>query len=255
MHPISPDLGAVLHVSLVPILRHVLSLAPLPRTGLVLDLACGAGRKLPLLAEACGPGVRLVGIDHDRSMIRAAQAAYSGAGHWLIGDALAVPLRGGCCAAVFCIAALGLFADRRAALREMRRVLRPGGLALLATGTQAWAPLVRWPAALATRLRAAYARALAEGCMPLAATPDLDSELAKWLEEAGFAAPHIRAFLLDAATHPLEAELPLLPWAGLRPLLAAQLAPEDLAACDRLAAGADAELCAIALIAQARSPC
>jgi SAM-dependent methyltransferase len=175
--------------------------------------------------------------------------------NWIAGDALAVPLRSGCCAAVFCIAALGLFADRRAALREMRRVLRPGGLALLATGTQAWAPLVRWPAALAIRLRAAYARALAEGCRPLAATPDLGGELAKWLEEAGFATPHVRAFLLDAATHPLEAELPLLPWARLRPLLAAQLAPEDLAACDRLAAGADAELCAIALIAQARSPC
>src|SRR2546427_7185337 len=96
---------ADLHAPLVPILRYVLATAPLPRAGIALDLACGAGLKAPLLAEACGPGVRLVGLDRDVGALRAARSA-AGQASWVAGDAMAAPLRSGSCATVFCIAAL-----------------------------------------------------------------------------------------------------------------------------------------------------
>lgn len=243
---------AELHAPLLPILRHVLALA-LPAAGTALDLACGPGVKAPLLAEACGPATRLVGLDRDAGALRAARAAGAYAG-CVAGDAAALPLRDGCCAAAFCIAALGLFDDRPAALRELRRVLRPGGTALVVVGTQAWAPLVRPPAPIAARLRDAYALTLAAGHPGVAPSGDLCGDLAAALIEAGFDAPHTRAFLLGVGADPIEAELPLLPWAGLRPLVAARLAPAELTACDRAAAEAEVELCTAALVARAGSP-
>ncbi|HEX9440417.1 MAG TPA: class I SAM-dependent methyltransferase [Roseiflexaceae bacterium] len=303
------DALAVLHAPLIPILRHCLAVAPLPRAGVALDLACGPGHKTPLLAEACGPDVRLIGIDEDAAAVRAAttdqqppyrhdiscpdreprtgrqKSAFVG----VVGDALALPLRDGCCDAAFCIAALSLFADRRLALRELRRALRPGGLALLVVGTQTWAQIIRWPCDIAERVSAAYAQALASGSTPLPATPDLGADLANLLGDAGFDDPLVRAFTLGPTVvrarsigprpptidlrpapcalrpvtttdnrrrttdNPLESELPLLPWPSLRPLLAGRLSAVELARCDRLAAEAEIELCPLVLIAYARA--
>jgi SAM-dependent methyltransferase len=248
--PTSPAQLDELHTSLLPILRYVLAATALPHAGAALDLACGDGRKSALLAQACGPGVRLIGVDSDHSAIWRAKHLQPTVliAHWIVGDALALPLRNGSCSAAFCIAALGLFNDKSAALRELRRVLAPGGVALVITATQSWAPVVRWPAAIAERLRAAYVHALHTGHAALAASADLGDDLAALLRDAGFTTPHIRAFLLDAVAHPLAAELPLLGWASLRPLLAAQLTPAELAACDQLAAAAEIELCTLALV-------
>ncbi len=66
----SCELRNQLHAPLIPILRHALALAPLPRAGIALDLACGPGDKAALLAEALGPGVRLVGVDIDPAVIQ-----------------------------------------------------------------------------------------------------------------------------------------------------------------------------------------
>jgi SAM-dependent methyltransferase len=302
----------------MPILRHILAQAPLPRAGVALDLACGPGLKAVLLAEALGPGVRLIGVDIDRDGLRAATGdrrpetrdrrpetkivtqssildprssildlrpltrspAHPLTG--IVGDALALPLRDGCCDVAFCIAALGLFVDRLAALRELRRALRPGAPALLAVGTQAWAQVVGWPDDIAARLALAYAQALADGGVPIPATPDLGDELAQLLIAAGFAAPLVRAFWLDRPTtdhrrtteqrtknkeqrtnldhglwttdDPLAAELPLLPWPALRVLLAGRLSAAELSRCDQLAAVPDVELCALALVALVHGP-
>jgi SAM-dependent methyltransferase len=271
------ELLADLHAPLLPILHHILAQAALPRAGLALDLACGSGLKAPLLAAACGPGVRLIGIDIDHGAIRAATTNHRRptAKHeqissvvsrrssvvGIVGDALALPLRGGCCATAFCIAALSLFADRRAALCELRRVLAPGSVALLVVGAQAWAQAIHWPTDLSARLAGTYAQALAEGHAPLPATPDLGGELAELLLDAGFAAPLVRAFRLDqspATDHrpstvdsALAAELPLLPWQALRPLLAGRLAAAEFEHCDALADEPEIELCMLALTALA----
>jgi SAM-dependent methyltransferase len=102
---------------------------------LVLDVATGTGR-LPyfLLQEPSFHG-RVVGLDASGKMLAAAQAKlrpFGGRAVLLRGSAGELPFAGGALDAVTCLEALEFLPDDAAALREMVRVLRPGG-ALLVT--------------------------------------------------------------------------------------------------------------------------
>lgn len=263
------DLLDELHAPLAPVLRRALAAAGLPRSGLALDLAGGAGRKLPLFADVLGSGWSFVLLDHDRASVRAAfgarpaiadaarrllASAAGGTGMPLDGvvaDAHMLPLRSGRFDAVLCIAALGLFADPAAALQEARRALRPGGALLVTTATQVWAEIIRWPDELVSLLCDTIPEAAWE---TLHAPPDLCRALAALLSSAGFGAPHVRVVLLEEAGDPRRAALPLLPWSRLRRLVAPHLTAADLGRCDAEAAEAAPEVCSLALVALAQSP-
>ena len=100
---------------------------------LVLDVATGTGR-LPffLLAEPLFAG-RVVGLDASAGMLAQAAAKLDGSGqraafvHALAGD---LPFADDTFAAVTCLEALEFLPDDAAALREMARVLGPGGVLL-----------------------------------------------------------------------------------------------------------------------------
>ncbi|HEU4323158.1 MAG TPA: class I SAM-dependent methyltransferase [Roseiflexaceae bacterium] len=246
--------NSALHEPLLPILRYVLATAGLPRGGLLLDLASGPGDKLPLLAEVC-PDARLLALDIDRAALREIGSAQLKTQNsklktplWVAADAQALPLRAGCLDAACCIAALGLFADRRAVLAELRRVLRPGGAALLVTSDQRWVELIPWPDELAAVVLAALRDD--QEAWELLATEDVGGELTGALGGVGFVDVAVRAFLLDAGA-PLRAELPLLPWADLRPRLDGRLDPATLARCDAVAREAEIELRPLVLVARA----
>jgi len=99
----------------------------------VLDVGTGTGR-LPraLLAEADFAG-SVVGIDRSRGML--AQAAPRLAGRSAVALACAdgghLPFGDGAFDAVTCLEALEFMPDPRATLREMARVLKPGGVMLV----------------------------------------------------------------------------------------------------------------------------
>ena len=94
----------------------------------VLDVACGTGVVTRLLAERVGTGGHVVGLDFNPGMLAAARAATTNANvTWREGDVANMPFLDGSFDVVVCQQGLQFFPDKPAALREMRRVLAPGG--------------------------------------------------------------------------------------------------------------------------------
>ena len=92
-----------------------------------IDLACGTGLLSMALERA---GARTIGIDFTYPMLANAPRALE-SGAWIQGDALGIPARSSCVDLVTIAFGLRNVADRRAAFREMVRVLKPGGIALV----------------------------------------------------------------------------------------------------------------------------
>ena len=101
----------------------------------VLDVGCGTGVVSRTVAPKLGGHGRVVGLDASEEMLSAARTRPSPAGAPIElhrGDATALPFRDASFDAVLCQQALQFVRDRPAALREMRRVLVPGGRVCLA---------------------------------------------------------------------------------------------------------------------------
>lgn len=256
-HHSSTDL-AVLHAPLVPILRLALAQQGLNNVQLALDVACGSGLKSAWLLDVLHATGRVVGVDLDRMALHTAAQTHDQAPcDWVAGDALALPLRTGCADLAWCSAALGLFANPLQALCELRRVLRPGGTIMIATGEQSWVRIRSWPPDLGQLLTQAYAHALATGAAPVSPDDGLGDGLCHQLITVGFSTVCVRAFLLppDAIAAPLDpyrAELALCAWADLRSRIAPLLPPEVILRCDEFAATASMpDLAPILLLATA----
>jgi ubiquinone/menaquinone biosynthesis C-methylase UbiE len=98
--------------------------------GDVLEVSVGTGRNLPLYA----PGVRITGVDVSAAMLEIARARAAEVGRdadLRLGDAEALDLLDSTFDTVVCTLALCSISDPRAAVAEMKRVLRPGGRVLL----------------------------------------------------------------------------------------------------------------------------
>lgn len=94
------------------------------------DVACGTGVVARKTAPRVGPTGIVVGVDMNPDMLAFARSlpAPEGASiDWREGSAAALPLPDDTFDLVLCQAGLQFFSDRLAALREMHRVLRPGG--------------------------------------------------------------------------------------------------------------------------------
>ncbi|MFF2993211.1 class I SAM-dependent methyltransferase [Streptomyces sp. NPDC057950] len=94
----------------------------------VLDAGCGTGRALPPLRAAVGPSGVVIGADLTPAMLAAAVRAGRGReGQLLLADVAALPLRTGSLDAVFGAGLIAHLPNPEANLRELARVVRPGG--------------------------------------------------------------------------------------------------------------------------------
>ncbi len=98
----------------------------------VLELGPGPGYFTIEAARMVGPSGRIVCLDLQPGMIEmlARRLGEQGAAnaHPLLGDATRLPLADASADAAFLVTVLGEIPDRPAALRELRRVLRPGAV-------------------------------------------------------------------------------------------------------------------------------
>ncbi len=99
-----------------------------PADGVVADVGCGNGVHLERLRRR-GRNPTIVGLDLSPGMALVASVQAPAA----VADAQALPLRDGSVDAVLCLHMLYHVPDIALAIRELRRVLRPGGLALVTT--------------------------------------------------------------------------------------------------------------------------
>lgn len=132
--------GDVLMLAM-PILKHLaVSGASDP---LVLDVATGTGRLPAALFAQHGFRGRMVALDISARMIELAQAKlvrYADRITFMQHDAQRLPFDADTFDAVTCLEALEFMRDPRNAVREMVRVLKPGGLLLVSNriGPDAW---------------------------------------------------------------------------------------------------------------------
>lgn len=153
------------------------------RPGLsILDVGCGPGTITADLAERVAPG-EVVGIDRGTDVIALASEQHASVPGltFAVGDVYALDAEDGACDVVHAHQVLQHLSDPVAALAEMRRVCRPGGVVAARDsdyGAFTWAPadpvLDRWLAAY---------REVARGND---AEPDAGRHLKGWTLAAGF---------------------------------------------------------------------
>jgi SAM-dependent methyltransferase len=106
----------------------------------VLDVACGTGVVARLAVKPVGSTGQIIGLDNDAEKLGVARSLPLLPGvslAWQEGNALAMPFADASFDALLCQQGQQFFPDRSAALREMHRVLVPGGRVVLSV----WGPL------------------------------------------------------------------------------------------------------------------
>jgi SAM-dependent methyltransferase len=101
----------------------------------VLDVACGTG----IVSARVDPACKITGIDVNEGML--AVAKQNTKIEWHLGSATEMPFKDASFDVVLCQQGLQYFPDRGAAVREMARVLAPGGRISL----NVWGPIERQP--------------------------------------------------------------------------------------------------------------
>jgi SAM-dependent methyltransferase len=209
----------------------VLDLAALTGTETVADVGCGNGRYLAELARRGHRG-RALGLDLSAGMLAAARTAAGNAG-LAAGDAAALPLAEHVADVTLAPHMLYHVPDKPAAVRELRRITRPGGQALVVlNATDHLAELSAVAVAAAVDVGLPRAASLAE------IRPDggVDLDAGARLLGAEFGSVERHDFVSDLAVPGPE---PILAYiASLRPVESSDSAEDIIAAAARLLSAA-----------------
>lgn len=103
----------------------------------VLDAGCGTGRLL-LRAREVFPGARLVGVDPAAGMIDVARRKAGGDIDFLVGDIETLDAPDQAFDLVFTTLSFHHWQDQREGLRQIHRVMRPGGVFILSDLVLQW---------------------------------------------------------------------------------------------------------------------
>jgi ubiquinone/menaquinone biosynthesis C-methylase UbiE len=157
----------------------------------VLDAACGTGIVTRVAAQRCGNLAHIVGVDLNPGMLDVARAHTPTTGvpvEWRQGDVCALPFPDGRFEVVLCQQGLQFVPDPCAALREMRRVLVPGGR----LACTVFSEIPAYYAVLADALARHVSAAAATSCLSRYTLRDATT-LRTLVDDAGFGAIEIHA--------------------------------------------------------------
>lgn len=103
--------------------------SPVPGSD-VLDVACGTGIVARTVSSTVKDGVRVTGLDNNPEMLKHASKLSKSSGleiNWQQGEAHQLPFEDHRFDYLFCQQGMQFFPDPQQALKEMHRVLKPGG--------------------------------------------------------------------------------------------------------------------------------
>lgn len=154
----------------------------------VLDVGCGTGVLARAALSHVSPGGKVTGLDVNEGMLAVAERGTPDI-DWRLGPAEALPFEANTFDAVVSQFGLMFFEDRVAALKEMWRVLRPGGRLAVAV----WDSLDRTPgyAAMTDLLKRQFGDEIAKTMLPIFSLGD-KGVLSALLEKANIPNAQIR---------------------------------------------------------------
>lgn len=160
----------------------------------VLDVACGTGILARVVTERFRNIASIVGVDLNPGMLEVAREnapTTSISIDWWQGDACKLPLPDHSFDVVFCQHGLQFIPNKVAALREMKRVLVPGGRLAFTV----WGEPTPYQAALAESLRQHVSDAAATSCLAPFVLRDVGI-IRNLLNEAGFLTTEMQKLVL-----------------------------------------------------------
>lgn len=219
---------------------------PLPAGGRVLDIPCGDGFYTACFARRLHLAGGVVAADLSPAFLRLARRAVgrcrrAAPVEYVRADAYALPFDDAAFDLVWCAQSLITLADDPAtAVREMRRVVRPGGVVAILESDEYHHVLINWPVELELSVQRAVAAAARER-YGASATVAPARGAQRLLRAAGLRPAWKRTFTGDRQTPFDRATAAFLAGhlAETRRRIAPHLRPDRLAAFDRFADPAD----------------
>lgn len=194
---------AAYHRAFARELRAMVATLPLPPGARVLDMACGDGAYSGWLAEV---GADVVAVDLRFDYLKLARDAFGGSRiAWSAGVIAGLPFADGLFDLTWCAQSLYSLPDPLAALRELARVTRPGGIVAVLEDDTLHRVLLPWPIEVELAIRHAEFQVLAEH-EPDASKFYIARRLRRVFREAGLERVQARSFAHDRAA-PLDADV------------------------------------------------
>lgn len=222
-------------------LRRAASALPLAPGDRVLDVPCGDGFYTARLARRLAPKGKVVAADLSDAFLAAARRRFAkvrgaAATEFAKADAYRLPFDDDSFRAVWCARSLISLDDPAAALAEMRRVLRPGGVVGVLEDDEYHRVLMNWPIDLELAVQRATAAA-ARAKYGTAAKLSPGRKMPSLFRAAGLRPRGKRTFAADRAVPfpPEVVRFLRLHLAETRAFVKPHLSPEHLAAFDRYA--------------------
>lgn len=170
-------------VLFAPVTEQMVAGAALPPQARVLDVACGTGVVARTVAARLQGEGQVSGLDLNPTMLEVARRRSEDAGlaiDWVQGNAQDLPFPDAAFDLVFCQQGIQFFPDRARAVREMYRVLSPGGEVAVAC----WRGLSRNP--FFARLAQVVQQQVGSDALAMPFALDDPLELTGLLRQAGF---------------------------------------------------------------------
>lgn len=139
-------------------IRQVIDDLPLRPGNHVLDAPCGDGYYTRLLAERLGSSGQVVGVDLEEEALARASGDTPPLVEWVRADATALPFDDDSFDLAWCAQSLISLPDPVAALRELGRVVRPGGTVAILEEDSFHQLLLPWPIELELVIQEAIRR-------------------------------------------------------------------------------------------------